>query len=57
MFKPGLRETAYNYVEKGARLHVTGRIMYGEITDQTGVRRQTTSIAAEDIIFLSRKNN
>jgi hypothetical protein len=26
-----LREQAYNWVNKGQRLHVTGRIIYGEV--------------------------
>lgn len=55
VFKRGLREQAYNYVTKGARIHVTGRIIYGEVTDKTGVKRHTTSIAAEDIIYVERK--
>merc|ERR1712059_79259 len=45
----------HNYVTKGARIHVTGRIIYGEVTDKTGVKRHTTSIAAEDIIYVERK--
>ena len=72
VFKPGLRESAYNYVHKvmnsseegyssnsillqGCRVHITGRLMYGELVDKAGVKRFTTSIACEDIIYLSRK--
>lgn len=54
VFKPKLREQAYNYIVKGCRVHITGRIVYGELTDKQGVRRHTTTIAAEDIVYLSR---
>lgn len=53
-FKPGLRESVLNYLRKGQRVHVTGRITYGEIKDQNGNPRTTTSIAAEDIIFFQQ---
>ena len=53
--KPGLRELAYNNIVKGSRLHVTGKLMYGEYLDRQGVKRQTTSIVCDDIIFLSAK--
>ncbi|CAG2181757.1 unnamed protein product, partial [Oppiella nova] len=36
-----------------SRLLVQGRISYGEITDANGVSHQTTSIIADDVIFLS----
>eukprot|EP00092_Neocalanus_flemingeri_P026273 GFUD01028478.1.p1 GENE.GFUD01028478.1~~GFUD01028478.1.p1 ORF type:complete len:225 (-),score=74.51 GFUD01028478.1:93-767(-) len=55
VFKPGLRENAYNYVHKGCRVHITGRIIYGEVMDRSGVKRHTTTIACEDIIYLTRK--
>lgn len=55
VFKPGLRELAYNNIVKGSRLHVTGKLMYGEYLDRQGVKRQTTSIVCDDIIFLSAK--
>ena len=40
---------------QGARLHITGRLLYGEVVDKAGVRRTTTTIACEDIIYLTRK--
>jgi len=52
-FRAGLRELAYQYVKKGQRVYVTGRLTYGEIIDAHGVQRQTTGIIAEDIIFMS----
>lgn len=50
-FKPGLRETILNYLKKGQRVHVTGRITYGEIKGDDGTTRATTAIAADDVIF------
>uniref|UniRef100_A0A1B6DUF0 Single-stranded DNA-binding protein n=1 Tax=Clastoptera arizonana TaxID=38151 RepID=A0A1B6DUF0_9HEMI len=51
VFKPGLRDIVYNYLRKGQRVHITGRLNYGEIKDEQGNQRQTTSIIAEDVIF------
>lgn len=50
-FKPGLRETILNFLKKGQRVHVTGRITYGEITGEDGKPKSTTAIAADDVIF------
>ncbi|KAK4887047.1 hypothetical protein RN001_003318 [Aquatica leii] len=50
-FKPGLRETIMNYMKKGQRVHVTGRITYGEVKGDDGKNRTTTAIQAEDVIF------
>lgn len=50
-FKPGLRETILKYLKKGQRVHVSGRIMYGEIKGEEGATRNTTAIAADDVIF------
>lgn len=51
-FKPGLREIVLNYLKKGQRVFVTGKITYGEIKADDGQIRSTTAIAAEDVIFL-----
>ncbi|XP_032805157.1 single-stranded DNA-binding protein, mitochondrial [Petromyzon marinus] len=53
VFKPGLREVAFQYVKKGVRVYVEGRLEYGEYTDKNNVKRSATSIIAEQIIFLS----
>uniref|UniRef100_A0A8C4YR11 Single stranded DNA binding protein 1 n=1 Tax=Gopherus evgoodei TaxID=1825980 RepID=A0A8C4YR11_9SAUR len=53
VFRPGLRDVAYQYVKKGARIYVEGKIDYGEYTDKNNVRRQATTIIADNIIFLS----
>ena len=43
------------FIFKGARVHITGRLLYGEVVDKAGVRRTTTTIACDDIIYLMRK--
>jgi len=53
VFKKGLRDYAYDVVGKGARIHLQGRILYGEVTDTAGIRRQTTTIVADDIILIN----
>jgi len=44
---------AYQYVKKGSRIYVEGKVDYGEYTDKNNVRRQATTIIADNIIFLS----
>lgn len=56
VFRPGLRDTVYNYLHKGQRVHVSGRLIYGELKDESGNSRTTTSIAADDIIFFNSKS-
>nr|XP_027808017.1 single-stranded DNA-binding protein, mitochondrial isoform X1 [Marmota flaviventris] len=53
VFRPGLRDVAYQYVKKGSRIYVEGKIDYGEYMDKNNVRRQATTIIADNIIFLS----
>lgn len=40
-----------NYLRKGQRTLVTGKVTYGEITDHEGKSRLTTSIIADDVVF------
>ncbi|CAD7690961.1 unnamed protein product [Nyctereutes procyonoides] len=54
VFRPGLRDVAYQYVKKGSRIYVEGKVDYGEYTDKNNVRRQATTIIADNIIFLKR---
>jgi len=56
VFRPGLRDTVYNYLQKGQRVHISGRLIYGELKDESGTSRTTTSIAADDIIFFNSRN-
>ncbi|KAK1167221.1 single-stranded DNA-binding protein, mitochondrial isoform X1 [Acipenser oxyrinchus oxyrinchus] len=53
VFRPGLRDVAYQYVKKGARVLVEGKLDYGEYVDKNNVRRQATTIIADNIVFLS----
>uniref|UniRef100_A0A8C7UI08 Single-stranded DNA binding protein 1 n=1 Tax=Oncorhynchus mykiss TaxID=8022 RepID=A0A8C7UI08_ONCMY len=46
IFKPGLRDVAYQYVKKGSRVLVEGKLDYGEYVDKNNVRRQATTIIA-----------
>ncbi|KAL6459722.1 hypothetical protein MHYP_G00314810 [Metynnis hypsauchen] len=53
VFKPGLRDVAYQFVKKGSRILVEGKLDYGEYVDKNNVRRQATTIIADNIVFLS----
>uniref|UniRef100_A0A671TC98 Single-stranded DNA-binding protein, mitochondrial-like n=1 Tax=Sinocyclocheilus anshuiensis TaxID=1608454 RepID=A0A671TC98_9TELE len=53
VFKPGLRDVAYQYVKKGSRILVEGKLDYGEYMDKNNVRRQATTIISDNIVFLS----
>ncbi|CAB1345731.1 unnamed protein product [Coregonus sp. 'balchen'] len=53
VFKPGLRDVAYQYVKKGSRVLVEGKLDYGEYVDKNNVKRQATTIIADNIVFLS----
>ncbi|XP_010770607.1 single-stranded DNA-binding protein, mitochondrial [Notothenia coriiceps] len=53
IFKPGLRDVAYQHVKKGSRILVEGKLDYGEYVDKNQVRRQATTIIADNIVFLS----
>lgn len=56
IFKPNLRETVYSYVQKGQRLLVQGMITYGDVQGQDGEKHTTTSIVADEVVFLGNKN-
>nr|CAD7199068.1 unnamed protein product [Timema douglasi] len=51
IFKPSLRDTVYNYLKKGQRVYVAGRLTYGEVKDEAGNPRPTTAVVADDVIF------
>ncbi|GJQ84727.1 hypothetical protein Trydic_g21132 [Trypoxylus dichotomus] len=53
-FKPGLRETIMNFLKKGQRVHVTGKITYGEVKGEDGKSKSTTAIQADDVIFFQQ---
>lgn len=49
-----LAEIVINYVEKGARLYVEGRIRPRVAEDRTQQKRTTTEVVADEIIMLSQ---
>ncbi|XP_066999731.1 single-stranded DNA-binding protein, mitochondrial [Anabrus simplex] len=56
VFKPYLRDTVYNFLKKGQRVYVTGRLTYGEVKDESGNLRSTTAVVADDIIFFQTQS-
>ncbi|KAG8507986.1 Protein FAM149B1, partial [Galemys pyrenaicus] len=52
-YQMGLRDVADQYVKRGSRIFVEGIVDYGEYTDKNNLRRQATTIIADNIIFLS----
>ena len=56
VFQPNLRRISEEYVKSGSRLLVEGKLSYGHIIDSKGNAMPTTSIIADDIIFLNSKN-
>lgn len=51
VFKPQLRESVMNYLSKGQRVLLNGKVSYGEIKDKDGVTRPSTTIIADEIVF------
>lgn len=54
VFKPFLRNSVHQYTRKGSRVLVQGRLVYGEITDAKGATHVTSTVVADDVIFLSQ---
>jgi len=50
VFKPYLRDSTLKYTNKGQRVIVQGRIIYGEVKEPEGNLRHTCSIIADDVI-------
>lgn len=46
-----LADVVANYVHKGQRLYVEGRLRTHSYTDNTGIKRRSTEIIANDLIF------
>ena len=46
-----------NYVEKGQRLYVSGRLAQNSWTGDDGQRRYRTEIHAQDVVFLDSSRN
>lgn len=52
VFKPNLRELTKNYVTKGARVLINGRLSYSEIISKEGSSRIVANVVADDIVCL-----
>ena len=50
-----LAETADQYLQKGARVYVEGRLQIREYTGRDGSKKSATEIIAHDMILLSGK--
>ncbi|XP_062126602.1 LOW QUALITY PROTEIN: single-stranded DNA-binding protein, mitochondrial [Drosophila sulfurigaster albostrigata] len=57
VFKPNLRDSVLEYLKKGQRTMIQGKITYGEITDQQGNQKTSTSIIADEVVFFRDINN
>ncbi|GIY09452.1 single-stranded DNA-binding protein, mitochondrial [Caerostris extrusa] len=56
VFKDSLRDTVLKYLKKkGQRVYVDGRIVYSEYSDTKGNTLNSTTIVANDIIFLGNQ--
>lgn len=51
VFKPNLRDSVMNYMRKGQRVHVSGRLSYGEVKSEDGNVKTQASVIADDVIF------
>lgn len=56
VFKPALRDLVFTYLRKGQRIHISGKLSYGSVTEAS-VTRPTTSIVADDIIFFHQNDS
>ncbi|XP_074596588.1 putative dimethyladenosine transferase [Brevipalpus obovatus] len=55
IFKDSLRRVSTDYVKKGTRVLVLGKISYGKVTDASGTTtHQTAHIVADELIILSQ---
>ncbi|MCY4619189.1 MAG: single-stranded DNA-binding protein [Chloroflexi bacterium] len=50
-------EAVAEYVRKGDRIYVSGRLGYDSWEDQDGQRRQTTEVHANEVVFLDSRNS
>ena len=52
-----LAEACANYVEKGQRIYVSGRLAQNSWTGDDGQRRYRTEIHAQEVVFLDSARN
>jgi len=50
-----LAEVAENFLDKGKRVAVEGKLTYRSYEDKNGVKRYVTEIVASDILMLDKK--
>ncbi|XP_076299013.1 mitochondrial single stranded DNA-binding protein isoform X2 [Lasioglossum baleicum] len=55
VFKPMLRETVTNYLKRGQRILVMGKISYGEFKDSEGQTKYSTAVIADEIVFFQTR--
>ncbi|HIQ91545.1 MAG TPA: single-stranded DNA-binding protein [Candidatus Coprosoma intestinipullorum] len=48
-------ENIVNYLDKGSQVSIEGRIQTGSYTDQSGNRRYTTDVVADNVQFLDSR--
>ncbi|WP_288910978.1 single-stranded DNA-binding protein [uncultured Thomasclavelia sp.] len=48
-------ENVANYLDKGSRVSIEGRIQTGSYTDKDGINRYTTDVVADSVQFLDTK--
>lgn len=53
VFKPNLRQTISNYMKKGQRVLVSGRLSNSEFKDEEGNDKTSTVVIADNIIFFN----
>ena len=52
-----LAEAVANYVEKGQRLYVSGRLVQNTWEEEDGQHRHRTEIHAQEVVFLDSSRN
>ncbi|GFO03376.1 single-stranded DNA-binding protein [Plakobranchus ocellatus] len=57
VFKPGLRDNVANRIGRGDRVFVEGAISYTRFTDNDNKNTVLTSIVADDMMILARRQN
>lgn len=51
-----LGQIAGNYLKKGRQVFIEGKITYREYTDKENIKRYTTEIIAQNLVFLGSKD-
>lgn len=52
-----LAEVVGEYVKKGSKIHVEGRLRYGKFTNKDGVEQNSTDIIASEMTLLSSQRD